>query len=312
MSDEPFDVFLKAHPLYGAAYERLLAASRLLGTSAQLVYELHPETLGPVADEILSFVESAYPGDYAEAYLARVNRMAKLQERFDANPTSATLSDGSAVPAEAYSLALLLSIVFTNHRFEILEALKTFLQQLPADAAGTIASIGCGTGYELKLAAERLPAWSIEGYDTDAEMRAGAKRLLQFFRVAKPVDFRVEFNLNEPPQPSGQHYDAIILCEVLEHLPDPARALATLRECLTDGGTMFVTMAINIAQEDHIFLYPDIESCRRQISESGLKVKCEWIAPQTIRFPPQDRKIGFKKGNYIAIVSRDERLSRVA
>jgi hypothetical protein len=91
---------------------------------------------------------------------------------------------------------------------------------------------------------------------------------------------------------------------VLEHLLNPAQALATLAGCLKDGGKMFVTMAINIAQEDHVFLYLDIESCRRQIHESGLQVLYEWLAPQTIRFPPANREIGFKKGNYIAIVGK--------
>ncbi len=305
MAADSFERFLQAHPLYGSAYDSLLAASRLLATSAQLVYELHPEELGPVADTILSFVRYAYPADYIDVYISRVNRIAELQERFDANPTLATLGDSRVASPETYSLALLLSIVFTNHRFEIMQVLTMFLRGFRAEAPGNIASIGCGTGYELKLTAEMLPTWNIEGYDTDAEMRASAKQLLGFFHVSKAVDCRVAFPL-EPPLPEiERYYDAIILCEVLEHLSDPARALVTLREFLSDRGKMFVTMAINIAQEDHVFLYPDIESCRRQIRESRLKVLYEWLAPQSIRFPPANRETGFKKGNYIAIVERD-------
>jgi len=268
------------------------------------VYELRPEALGPVADEILAFVQYAFPFDYIGAYISRVNRMAELQGRFEANPSPATLGDSSVVSSDAYSLALLLSIVFTNHRFEIMQVLARFLRELHADSAGRIASIGCGTGYELKLAAEMLPSWRIEGYDTDAEMRARAEQLLGFFLVSTKVDFRAAFPLEAAtPEVAGQ-YDAIILCEVLEHLADPAQALRTLRECLKDSGKMFATMAINIAQEDHVFLYPDIESCRRQMRDSGLEVEYEWIAPQTIRFPPANRETGFKKGNYIAIVKK--------
>jgi len=118
MTEGRFELFLQSHPRYCSAYDRLFAASRLLGTSAQLVYELHPEELGSVADDILSFVESAYPSNYLDTYISRVKRMAELQAQFDANPSPATLGDSTAVGTEAYSLALLLSIVFTSHRFE--------------------------------------------------------------------------------------------------------------------------------------------------------------------------------------------------
>ncbi len=299
-----FEEFLQAHSFYSAAYDVLFAASRVVATSAQLVYELHPGELGPVSDDILAFVRSAYPADYIEAYLSRVNRLAELQERFEANPSPQTLGDPTQDRPSGYSLALLLSIVFTNHRFEIMQALTHFLRSLPTDSAGSIASIGCGTGFELKLTANHLSGWKIEGYDTDVEMHAKAKQLLDFFHVSKAVDFQAEFPLEGVTPQTEKRYDGVILCEVLEHLPNPAQALATLSGCLKDGGRMFVTMAINIAQEDHIFLYPDIASCRRQILESGLEVYKEWIAPQTIRFPPPNREIGFKKGNYVAIVGK--------
>jgi SAM-dependent methyltransferase len=303
MTEGNFEVFLQSHPRYCSAYDRLFAASRLLGTSAQLVYELHSETLGSVADSILSFVESAYPSNYLDIYISRVQRMAELQAKFDANPSPTTLGDSTAVSTEAYSLALLLSIVFTSHRFEIMQALDKFLRTLPAEPSGHLASVGCGTGYELKLAAELLPTWSIAGYDTEAEMHGKAEQLLRFFHISKAVEFRNVFPLTEG-SPIERQYDAIILCELLEHLPDPAQALRTVRKQLKDNGKLFLTAAINIAQEDHVFLYPDIETCRRQLSACGLAVEEEWIAPQTIRIPPANREIGFRKGNYIAIVAK--------
>jgi SAM-dependent methyltransferase len=281
----------------------LFETSRLLGTSAQLVYELHPEALGPVADNILSFVESAYPHDYVDRYIARVNRMSELQTRFETHPCPATLGDPTPVSTQAYSLALLMYVVFTSHRFEIMEALEKFLRTLPVASGGCIASIGCGTGYELKLAAEVLPTWNVVGFDTEAEMHTRAEQLLRFFHISKPIEFRDRFPLTDGA-PIERRYDAIIMCEVLEHLSDPAQALRTVRKHLKAGGKMFVTAAVNIAQEDHVFLYPDLETCRLQLSDSGLTVEEEWIAPQTIRFPPANREIGFKKGNYVAIARR--------
>jgi SAM-dependent methyltransferase len=304
MAAETFEEFTKENSLYRTAYEHLDSASRLLATSAQLVYELHPGEVRPVANDILPFVQHAYSNNYIDTYISRISEMAKLQEKFDANPSASTLGDGSVIPADAYSLSLLLSILFTNHRFEIMQMLRRFLSELRSKTVGRIASIGCGTGYELKLTAETLPDWEIEGYDIDEEMRAGAERFLEFSRILKKINFAEAFPLHEATSEVAKRYDAIILCEVLEHLPEPARALATLRECLSDRGLLFVTMAINIAQEDHVFLYPDIESCRQQIRENGLHVQSEWLAPQTISFPPANREAGFKKGNYIAVVAK--------
>ena len=298
-----FDTFLEEHPLYRSAYENLLANSRLLSTSAQLVYELHGDALGPVAEDVLSFVHHSYPSTYMDEYISRVNQMAELQRRFDVNPGLATLGDAGAVDSESYCLALLLSIVLTNHRFEMMDALMRFLRELPG-SRGNILSIGSGAGYELKLMAELLPDWTIDSYDTDANMQAKAKQLLNFFHVSKPLNFDAKFPLEAPTPEVIKRYDAAVLCEVLEHLPDPACTLQTLRECLKNDGKMFITMAINIAQEDHVFWYPDVESCRRQVRDCGLEVEYEWLAPHSIRFLPANREASFTKGNYVAVVHK--------
>src|SRR5262249_22542235 len=136
MAPATFEEFIQANPLYAAAYERLDAANRVLATSAQLVYELHPAELGPVVNDILPFVQQTFSHGYVDAYISRVNEMAKLQEKFDANPSASNLSDGSVVLVEAYSLSLLLSIIFTNHRFEIMQMLEKFLREVKRIPAG--------------------------------------------------------------------------------------------------------------------------------------------------------------------------------
>jgi SAM-dependent methyltransferase len=75
-----------------------------------------------------------------------------------------------------------------------------------------------------------------------------------FFGISEDIFLGGCFPLDQCPDESHGRYDAIVLSEVLEHLADPAEALGTLRDCLRDDGLMFATMAINIAQEDHVFL----------------------------------------------------------
>jgi len=300
-----FDEFLKDHSLYQSAYATLEEENRLLAVSAQLVYELHRSELGQVAEEILAFIGHRFGTDFMKRYMARVNAMAELQKRFDANPSAATLGDpGARVDPDDYGLALLLSIVLTNHRFEMMRVLRRFLGELSSADGGSIVSIGSGAGYELKLIAQALPNWEIESYDTDSHMQSMARQLLGFFKVAQGMRFASLFPLEQPSREFVGKYDAVVLCEVLEHLTNAAGALYALRECLKDTGRMFVTMAINIAQEDHVFLYPDVKSCRSQMRDCGFAVEYEWLAPQSIRFLPDDREADFRKGNYIAVVSK--------
>jgi len=302
---EPFDLFMQDHRLYRSAFQQLADSSRVLVTSAQMVFELYPSELGPVADDILSFATQAYPSDFVQMYLSRVDRLAELQQIFDAHPSLETLGNGRRVDPASYGVALLLSIVFTNHRFEIMRNVRSFLQQLSSSQTpGSMVSIGCGTGYELKLAGELLSGWRIAAYDTDADMRAQAHQLLEFFHLGNKVEFREYFPLGASADQKGM-YDAIMLCEVLEHLANPADALLTLGDCLKPDGRMFVTMAINLAQEDHTYLYQDVSACRHQLQRSGLQIVEEWLAPQSVFLLPPDRETGFKKGNYIATVKKD-------
>lgn len=314
LADSPADVsqapnyekFVEVHPLYKSALDKLAANSRLLEMSAQLVYEIHGEALGPVVDDILTFVENTCTEGYVERYISRANDLSAQQEKFDKNPSISTLGDSNAtVDGEAYSLSLLLSILFTNHRFEIMQELTSYFKLLQTrTSAGSLVSIGSGTGYELKLAAEILTGWQIESYDIDPVMRMKARQLLEFFQVSQAIEIQGYFPLDKCADTQRNHYDGVVLCEVLEHLPSPVQALITLRENMKDDGFMFVTMAINIAQEDHVFLYSSIDSCRQQIRETGFRPSREWIAPQAIFALPENREQRFKRGNYVAVLEK--------
>jgi SAM-dependent methyltransferase len=309
---DSFQRFLDAHPRYRALYSGLARdtspgrTGRLLATAAQLVHRIQGDALGPVADEILAFVDNSYAPGYVDRYIARVAGLAALQRAFDQKPSAETLGNPAArVSPDDYSLSLLLSIILTNHRFEIMNRLSDFADDLArASRSGRLASVGSGTGYELLLAARKLRGWELEAYEIDDGMRNRAKQLWSFFGVGAVRSVDNLFPLDGPDPAFVRRYDAIIMCELCEHLRDPLTALTTMRQYLKDDGRAFVTMAINIAQEDHIFLYPTIDACRSQLRESGLHALSEWIAPQTVFNIPTDREKDFKKGNYIAVAQK--------
>jgi 2-polyprenyl-3-methyl-5-hydroxy-6-metoxy-1,4-benzoquinol methylase len=272
--------------------------------AAAVVESLHPE-VSAVAEALFGYLAHRFPDrDVLAIYADRARQLSRLQERFDADPRAATLgSPGTTTDRDAYNIALLLSIPLTNHRFEIMQCLDEFVSGWQDRPGGRVASIGTGTGYELRRLAELPAGWAIESYDIDEGVQAEAQDFLRYFGVTRPIEWAREFPLAAPPAAWHGRYDALILCELLEHLMDPAAALAAVRVCLPRHGRAFVTMAINIAQEDHVFLYPDIASCRAQIDGAGLRALSEWVTPQTTLPPPADRERGFRKGNYVAVVA---------
>jgi len=301
---DAFDEFLRSHPKYAKAIEDLSRINLRLALASTVVYQVHGDALGEVADAIVGYVMERYGATALAVYAARADRLAVLQERFEKSPSPSTLGDPSAtVDRDAYNVALLLSIVFTNHRFEIMKQFERFLRECRVNGNGRFASVGTGTGYELCLTGNFLSNWMVESYDIDPTVQNEAQRFLRYTGSALEPRFEGYFPLDKVDPGRLKRYDALTFCEVLEHLPDPARALRVSREYLSPGGRMFVTMAVNIAQEDHVFLYPNIAACRKQIQESGLQIDWEWISPQTSLPPSVDRESGFHKGNYVAGVT---------
>lgn len=309
---DDFPHFLEAHPRYRGLYNALVhdaspgRTGRVLAAAARLLFTIQGDALGPVADEILEFVDYSYPPGYADRYIARVSDLAALQRRFDQNPSTQTLGDPNVhVDRGDYNLSLLLSIILTNHRFEIMSQLSGLLSALGRQRnSGRLVSIGAGTGYELLLAARALAGWEIEAYDIDEATRQRAKQLWSFFHVGGNWDIDALFPLESSDPTFLGRYDAVIMCELCEHLRDPLGALCRVRDYLKDEGRAFVTMAINIAQEDHVFLYPAVEACRSQLRDSGLHIVSEWLAPQVVLAVPANREKDFKKGNYIAVAKK--------
>jgi len=77
-----------------------------------------------------------------------------------------------------------------------------------------------------------------------------------------------------------------------------------MREYLKQDGRIFATMAVNIAQEDHIFWYPDLETCRTQLRVAGFWIESEWVVPQSPLPPALIRGKPFQRGNFVAIAAR--------
>jgi len=119
---------------------------------------------------------------------------------------------------------------------------------------------GCGTGAQTVILAGRNPETRIVSVDISPDSLAEARA-----RVQAAGHRNVEFHtadLFHLPFPAGL-FDHVFLCFVLEHVPQPASALAALKRVLHPGGT------ITVIEGDHGSWY-----CHPRSDEAARAVQC--------------------------------------
>lgn len=283
----------------------------LLYYSLATLREMKGNRIDLYAHELLEFINQHYHHvDVAACYSERVRQLVVLQRDFVRTGHYQAARYGDVhmqADRETYNLALLMSFFTTVHRFEILEELVRFLS-MPVTATNSLLSVGVGTGYEIKLAYDHLSKdWHMLAYDSSDEAISYAQELLQHFRCPtnslQPGFFPLEND--EGLARYSNSFGKVIACELLEHLENPRQALENLRTVLHPNGHLFVTMAIQIAQEDHIYLYKTAQQARDQIIDAGFRIERDLLAPISgLPFTEEERVGQFEKGNYIAIVTK--------
>ncbi|MHC4952285.1 MAG: class I SAM-dependent methyltransferase [Planctomycetota bacterium] len=305
LSEQSSPIDLASLDDLAAYYER---EDRVLALSLATLRQMKGDRVEPIASEILGFVAKSGVRDAGRRYSERNQQLQELQRDFDKSGRypAQRYADIPAYDRDAYDLGLLLSSILTVHRFEILERLLAFLR-MPCDGPSSILAVGYGTGYELRWVRELLPDWELDAFETEPRAQENARRLLRHFGFSTDGLRNAEFPLTNDTglDQYESRYGKAVLCELLEHLEDPAHALRNLCRVLHPQGRGFVTMAINLAQEDHVHLYRGPDDARRQIREAGLRVVEELLAPVSV-FPFEDaqRAEVFRRGNYVAVVER--------
>lgn len=94
---------------------------------------------------------------------------------------------------------------------------------------GRMLEVGCGHG--LLLDEARRCGYDVEGLELSAEASRYAR---------DNFDLRVREVALEEAMLDGEHYDAILIIDVLEHLDDPVAALDCLCSCLSAGGVLLI------------------------------------------------------------------------
>ena len=117
---------------------------------------------------------------------------------------------------------LILTMLKVLYRMRVERWIKPFSQP------GYAYEMGCGDG--LMLDALRKNGWRVLGSERNDEMLVHARETLQI-----PV-----FAGDPDTLPAKPTFDLIILFQVLEHLPDPAKTLSTLAALLNPDGHLVI------------------------------------------------------------------------
>src|SRR5512143_709781 len=104
-------------------------------------------------------------------------------------------------------------------------------------AGSAVLEAGCGVGAQTVILAGNSPGARIVSVDVSERSLSAASALAAAEGLENVAFLRADiFNLPFPPD----SFDHVFVCFVLEHLPDPVKALTRLKAALKPGGTVTV------------------------------------------------------------------------
>ena len=138
----------------------------------------------------------------------------------------------------------------------------TLAQLLHSDtsypAGSRVLEAGCGVGAQTVTLAKNSPHASFTSVDiSETSIREARQRIKE--AGFSNVDFRQGDIFRLPFEPES--FDHLFVCFVLEHLAEPVKAIACLKNLLKVGGTM------TVIEGDHgsTYFYPDSEAAHKAI-----------------------------------------------
>lgn len=139
---------------------------------------------------------------------------------------------------------------------------STLVELLHSDTSYPVGSLvleaGCGVGAQTVTLAKNSPKALITSIDVSASSLAEARAKVEAAGF-RNVTFQQADIFNLPFRPES--FDHVFVCFVLEHLPNPVKALETLKTYLRTGGS------ITVIEGDHgsAYFHPDSAAAHQAI-----------------------------------------------
>jgi 2-polyprenyl-3-methyl-5-hydroxy-6-metoxy-1,4-benzoquinol methylase len=186
---------------------------------------------------------------------------------------------------------LLTQLLWYNH----IATFEMFLNEvLPnAEREFDYLEVGPGHGLMVYFAAQSPLCRTLEAWDVSSVSLRETRAALDTLGLTKPVAL-VETDILQATQPNKK-FDLIVISEVLEHLETPDVALRFLRNCLNDGGRIFINVPLNSPSPDHIYLLSTPDEVRALVEDAGFKVE------QLSMFATQARRMESALANRVSV-----------
>ena len=205
-------------------------------------------------------INAAAAVEFYTRYISAYNRHCKLFIKTGKYPAEQEINDFT-ISREEYDVVLMLSVLFTQHRFRIMQLLQQ--QTNPVQNA---LYIGLGSGLEIELTKDNTK--EVYAYDLSVNDF--------LFHQFLGINLKIEMY-------EGQHnnyFDAVYMIELLEHLPDTYQLLQTCYGALKKGGKIFLTTATDIPQFDHLYNFPaDHSDFEAEIKNLGFSIAIKEMIP---------------------------------
>jgi 2-polyprenyl-3-methyl-5-hydroxy-6-metoxy-1,4-benzoquinol methylase len=167
--------------------------------------------------------------------------------------------------------------------------LRRFDQTLAAwrgERVARLLDVASGHAFLLLFALNQLQ--SAIGVGTDISPAAGrfAPAMHQITGWA-PSRFRFAVTdvLAEGHPDLAEPFDAVICCELLEHVPEPALFVQAIRRRLRPGGRLFLSAAVRMESVDHLTLFESTQKVASLLEHEGFDVVKEMSVPFVTRAP---------------------------
>lgn len=269
-----------------AVCERIRAAYPMIGGGLIDRIATPDDPCWPYAAAALDYVSSRSADDLEseiEAFATTSMDFLRLQARFMRTGRYARASSDGLVE-ELYGdpekmrgyyldgLALTYAL-WPNHAKMLAFMGERFLPLL--DGVERVAEVGVGHGL---LAAQMLGrngrldyvgvdiSQSALDYAADALKRAGRDD----GRVRMVLADAMSGELSDIA--GGGGFEALVCCEVLEHVDEPDRLLRSLAGAMAPGGIAFMSTVANLEADDHVYLFNDADHIRGMLHDNGWQV----------------------------------------
>jgi ubiquinone/menaquinone biosynthesis C-methylase UbiE len=142
--------------------------------------------------------------------------------------------------------------------------------------------VGPGHGLYLSSASEQTSCATAAAWDVSEESLRQTRRALDAIGAGNAVRLTRQ-DVHAPTISPGADwsFDAIAICEVLEHLERPQEALVSLRRYLSPDGLLYINVPINSPAPDHIYLLRSPDEVRELVTGAGLDIVDMQLAPMT-------------------------------